>query len=111
MAKGKRTTAWNFFEQIEGDKVVWIIALMLILISIVCIFSSTSRLLEGGQTRVDIVRHQLLIVSAGLALIIVCYNIKSLGFFRWMSKWGFLLSFALLALLLAKVDLPFLKSI
>ena len=111
MAKGKRTTAWNFFEQIEGDKVVWIIALMLILISIVCIFSSTSRLLEGGQTRVDIVRHQLLIVAAGLALIIVCYNIKSLGFFRWMSKWGFLLSFALLALLLAKVDLPFLKSI
>ena len=110
MSKGKRT-AWNFFERIEGDKVVWIIALMLILISIVCIFSSTSRLLEGHQTRLDIVRSQLVIVAAGLALIIICYNIKSIGFFRWCSQWGFPISFVLLALLLSKIDVGFLKSI
>ena len=110
MTKGKRT-AWNFFEKIEGDKVVWIIALMLILISIVCIFSSTSRLLEGHQTRLDIVRSQLVIVAAGLALIIICYNIKSIGFFRWCSQWGFPISFVLLALLLSKIDVGFIKSI
>ena len=63
MTKKKRTF-WNFVDHFEGDKVVWIIALMLILISIVCIFSSTSRLLEGSQTRVDIVKSQLLIVAA-----------------------------------------------
>ena len=86
----KKRTVWNFFDRIEGDKVVWIIVLMLILFSIVCIFSSTSRLLEGTQTRIDIVRSQLLVVLGGLALIIVCYNIKSIKFFRWLSKWGFL---------------------
>ncbi len=107
----KKRTVWNFFDRIEGDKVVWIIVLMLILFSIVCIFSSTSRLLEGTQTRIDIVRSQLLVVLGGLALIIVCYNIKSIKFFRRLSKWGFLFSFALLALLLSKVNLPFLRSI
>jgi cell division protein FtsW len=108
--KGKRT-AWNFFDRIEGDKVVWIIALMLILVSIVCIFSSTSRLLEGHQTRLDIVRSQLVIVAVGLAVIIVCYNIKNIKVFRWLSQWGFLVSFMLLALLLSKIDTGFLKSI
>ncbi|MBR4826664.1 MAG: FtsW/RodA/SpoVE family cell cycle protein [Bacteroidales bacterium] len=110
MSKGKRT-AWNFFERIEGDKVVWIIALMLILVSIVCMFSSTSRLLEGHQTRLDIVRSQLVIVAAGLVLIIICYNIKNIKVFRWFSQWGFLLSFVLLGLLLSKIDSGFIRSI
>ena len=108
--KGKRT-AWNFFDRIEGDKVVWIIALMLILVSIVCIFSSTSRLLEGHQTRLDIVRSQLVIVAVGLAVIIICYNIKNIKVFRWFSQWGFLISFVLLALLLSKIDVGFVRSI
>lgn len=107
----KKRTVWNFFDRIEGDKVVWIIALMLILISIVCIFSSTSRLLEGSQTRLDIVKGQLFIVAAGLALILVCYNIKNIKIFRWFSQWGFLVSFALLALLISKINTGFVKSI
>ena len=107
----KKKSFWTFADSLEGDKVVWIIVLMLILFSIVCIFSSTSRLLEGGQTRLDIVRGQLVIVAIGLGLIILCYNIKSIGFFRWCSKWGFLVSFALLALLLSKISTPFIKSI
>ena len=107
----RKRTAWNFFDRIEGDKVVWIIALMLILISIVCIFSSTSRLLEGSQTRLDIVRSQLIIVVAGLALIIICYNIKNIKIFRWLSQWGFIISAVLLALLLSKIDTGFIKSI
>ncbi|MBR3075860.1 MAG: FtsW/RodA/SpoVE family cell cycle protein, partial [Bacteroidales bacterium] len=107
----KKRTVWNFFDRIEGDKVVWIIALMLILISIVCIFSSTSRLLEGSQTRLDIVKSQLFVVAAGLVLIIVCYNIKNIKLFRWLSQWGFLISLALLALLLSKIDTPIVRSI
>lgn len=107
----KKKSLWNFADSLEGDKVVWIIVLMLILFSIVCIFSSTSRLLEGGQTRLDIVRSQLFIVAGGLATIIICYNIKNIKIFRWCSKWGFLISFILLCLLLARVDLPFLKSV
>ncbi|MBO7603800.1 MAG: FtsW/RodA/SpoVE family cell cycle protein [Bacteroidales bacterium] len=107
----KKRTVWNFFDRIEGDKVVWIIVLMLILISIVCIFSSTSRLLEGSQTRLDIVKSQLFVVAAGLALIIVCYNIKNIKIFRWLSQWGALVSFALLGLLLVKIDTPIIRSI
>ena len=107
----KKRTVWNYFDRIEGDKVVWIIVLMLILISIVCIFSSTSRLLEGSQTRLSIVKSQLLVVAGGLAVIIVCYNIKNIKFFRWLSKWGFPLSFLLLALLISKIDTPVVRSI
>ena len=107
----KKRTVWNFFDRIEGDKVVWIIVLMLILISIVCIFSSTSRLLEGSQTRLDIVKSQLFVVAAGLALIIVCYNIKNIKIFRWLSQWGALVSFVLLGLLLTKIDTPIIRAI
>ena len=105
MAKGKRTF-WNFAVSLKGDKVVWMIALMLIMISIVCIFSSTSRLLDSGQTRVDIVRSQLVIVAMGLGLIVICYNIKDIRVFRWLAKWGFFISFALLVLLLSLSYIP-----
>ena len=107
----KKKSIWNFADNLEGDKVVWIIVLMLILFSIVCIFSSTSRLLEGGQTRLDIVRSQLIIVAAGLGLIILCYNIKNIKFFQWCSQWGFLVSMVLLILLQSKISTPILKSI
>ena len=106
--KGK---IWNFADRLEGDKVVWIIALMLILISIVCIFSSTSRLLEGSQTRLDIVRSQILVVSLGLVLIIICYNIKNIKFYRVLSKWGFPVTFILLTLLISKINTGVVKSI
>ena len=112
MAGGeKNRTFWNFFDHVEGDKVVWMILLLLILISIVCIFSSTSRLLEAGQTRLNMVRDQLFTVALGLGLIIICYNIKSIKFFRWCSQWGFALSLVLLLMLLSRIDTGFVKSI
>ena len=42
--KAGKNSFWNFVDALEGDKVVWMITLMLILISIVAIFSSTSQL-------------------------------------------------------------------
>ena len=107
----KKKTIWNFFENTEGDKVVWIIVLMLIMFSILCIFSSTSRLLGPGQSRLDIVWDHLKIVIFGLALILVCYAIPSLNFFRKLSSLGFILSLGLLAVLISGVDLGFVKSI
>ena len=62
MATTKKRSIWNLADYVEGDKVVWIIVMMLILTSIICIFSSTSRLLSAGQTRLDIVRGLLLLV-------------------------------------------------
>lgn len=109
--KKKERTFWNFFDHVEGDKVVWIILLLLILISIVCIFSSTSRLLTGSETRLSMVRDQLVTVALGLGIIFVCYSIKSIKFFRWCSQWGFALSFILLLMLLTGIDTPMVKSI
>lgn len=78
---------------------MWIIVLVLMMFSIVCSFSSTSRLLSDGATRVDIVRKQLAMVGIGLGVIILCYNIKNIKLFRWFSRWGFILSALLLGIL------------
>ncbi|MCR4860315.1 MAG: FtsW/RodA/SpoVE family cell cycle protein [Bacteroidales bacterium] len=107
----KKNSFWTFADRFEGDKVVWIIVLLLILFSIVCMFSSSSRLLRDGMTRLDLVKSQFLIVLAGLAIIIVCYQIKNIKLFRWLSQWGFLVSAALLALLDAHVNTPFIKAL
>ena len=106
-----RKTGRPLAERLEGDKVVWIIVMMLLLISIVCMFSSTSRLLRGDMTRLDLVKNQLFMVGAGLLVIIGCYNIKNIGVFRWCAKFGFLISFALLLILDLHIKTPFIKAI
>ena len=108
---GRKRTLWNIFENTEGDKVVWIIVLILIMFSILCIFSSTSRLLGPGQSRLDLVWDHLKIVLLGIALILVCYIIPSLKFFRKASSLGFIFSAGLLALLISGIDLGFVRSI
>ena len=90
---------------------VWIIVLMLFLFSIVCMFSSSSRLLRDGMTRLDLVKNQFFVALAGMVVIIILYNIKNIKFFRWCSQWGFLISFLLLGLLDAHISLPFLKAL
>ena len=108
---GKKRTFWNIFENTEGDKVVWIIVLILIMFSILCIFSSTSRLLGPGQSRLDLVWDHLKIVLLGLGLILACYLIRSLDFFRKASSLGFIFSAGLLLLLISGIDLGFVRSI
>ena len=70
--KAGKNSFWNFVDALEGDKVVWMITLMLILISIVAIFSSTSQLaLTQKTTRMAIVKEQLLLSVGALVLIII----------------------------------------
>ena len=107
----KKKTFWNFFENTEGDKVVWIILLMLIMVSILCIFSSTSRLLGPGQSRLDLVWDHLKIVLLGLVLILACYFIPNIKFFRTLSSLGFIFSLGLLLMLVSGLDLGFVRSI
>ena len=107
----RKKTFWNLADRLEGDKVVWIIVLMLFLFSIVCMFSSTSRLLQSGETRVDLVRNQFLMVLLGLGIIIGIYNIRSIKFFRTLSKFGFAVSFILLAMLDLHIKTPFVRAI
>ena len=107
----KRRNLWNIFENFEGDKVVWMIVLLLMLISVLCMFSSTSRLLERGQSRIDVVKDQLLFVGIGIGIIIGIYNIRNLGWLRWLSKMGFIVSLGFLLALDLKIDLGFIRSI
>lgn len=107
----KKSSFWNFADRFEGDKVVWIIVLLLFLFSIVCMFSSTSRLLDEGATRVDLVKEQFVVVLFGLAIIIGLYNIRNIKFFRFFSAFGFATSFILLLLLDTRVQLPFMRAI
>jgi len=101
----QKKTIWNIFDRLEGDKVVWIITLMLILISIVCIFSSTSRLLEGNETRLDQVKSQLMVVGAGLLVIVGLYNVKRLSILKTAASFGYLVSLILLILLVSRIEI------
>ena len=89
----------NFMDRLAGDKVVWIIVLFLSLISLVAIFSSTSQLATEANTRIDIVRTHFLTILGGLFVITLLYKINNIRVFKWLSKWGFALSLAMLLLL------------
>ena len=107
----KKWNIRNIFENFEGDKVVWMIVLLLMLISVLCMFSSTSRLLSSGQSRIDVVKDQLILVGFGIGIIILIYNIRNLAILRWLSKFGFAVSLLLLAVLDLRLDLGFVRSI
>lgn len=106
----KKSSFWTFADRFEGDKVVWCIVLMLFLLSIVCMFSSSSRLLGDGMTRVDLAMDQFLVVGAGLLIIIGMYNIRNIDVFRRFSSLGFPLAFILLLLLDIRINLPFIHA-
>ncbi len=96
----RKNTLWNFVDNLEGDKVVWMIVLLLMLISIVAIFSSTSQLaLQKSTSRMKIISEQMLITLGGLVIITFCYNIRRIGVFRVLSQLGYLFSIFLLAVL------------
>ena len=92
---------WNFIDNFKGDKVIWMIVLLLILISLITIFASASGLAKGDTSRLDIFFSQFKLACAGLAIIILCYNIPSIGFIRFFSQTGFAISLALLVCLIA----------
>ena len=97
---------WGFIDNIEGDKVVWIIVFLLIMISILAIFSSTSLLKEGSKDRMDFITDHIFIVGIGLLLIFGLYNIRKIGIFRIFSQLGFAVSLLLLLLLNIHVNIP-----
>ena len=97
---------WGFIDNIEGDKVVWMIVFLLIMISILAIFSSTSLLRQGDKDRMDFISEHLVVVGIGLGLIFGLYNIKKIGLFRVLSQLGFGLSAVLLSLLALHVRIP-----
>lgn len=92
---------------LEGDKVVWVILFLLVIISVLTIFSSTPILAELDKTtRIDIIKEHLFIVGLGFLLIFCLYSIKKIAIFRIFSQLGYGVSMLLLLLLDLKVKIP-----
>ena len=88
----------GILDSIEGDKVIWIVALLLIVISVLLIFSSTPMLSE--KSRIEIMKDHGMIALAGLGLIIFLYKvITKIGIYRFFSQFGFIVSLILLIIL------------
>ena len=94
---------WRTIDSIEGDKVVWIIVLLLSMFSILAIFSSTSLLEEGDKTRIDFIMDHVKITGFGLLLVLGIYKIPWIGLFRAFSKAGFAVSLILLLILVSEI--------
>ena len=110
---GIRRGFWNFIDSIKGDKVVWIIVFMLIMISILAVFSSTSLLVQSVRDldRLQVVREQIITGGLGLGVIWILCRIKRIGIFRVISQLGFAASVLMLVLLVAHIDIGFCKAV
>ena len=63
---------WNLMDRFSGDKVIFLIALFLMLISVISVFSSTPLLArELGSDRMSIMVDQLKAVAVGFGIIFV----------------------------------------
>ena len=106
-----RKSLWNFIDRIEGDKVVWVIVFMLLIISWLAIFSSTPLLaLELKTDRLSIMKDQILVTGLGLGIIIGLYHIRKVGVLKFFSQMGFGLSFILLLILDTHKNLGFIYA-
>ena len=101
---------WNFIDNVKGDKVVWIIVLLLIMISALAIFSSTSTLTGEDRDRVDLLRNHAIFIGIGLGVIWLLNKIKGLRLFKWIARCGFFFSVTMLLMLVFEVDLGFIKA-
>lgn len=89
---------------IKGDKVIVMIVLLLLLFSVLTIFSSTP-LLPAQESRLATMKSHGMIVILGIGLIILLYNIK-ISWIKKITQLGFGLSFIMLLLLLMRIDIP-----
>ena len=103
-----RKGLWKIIDNMEGDKVIWIIVLLLMLISILAIFSSTPLL--SDDSRIEIMKNHGIVAAAGLAVVIGLYKIRKIGIFRWISQAGFFFTLFLLLILDFHLKLGFLNA-
>ena len=108
---GRKVNVWNWMDGFRGDKVILIITLLLMLISVISVFSSTPLLaLERGIDRIDIVTTQLKVVAAGVAVILLLYIFGRSKAYRYFGMIGFALSLFMLVILVFNLKLGFIKA-
>ncbi len=88
---------------IKGDKVIWVVLLLLSLLSILIVYSSTGALANrraGGNTMHYLIR-QLFFLSAGFGIIIVMVNVIPVKLYSIISHIAVYISIGLLVLAFA----------
>ena len=112
MAARKSIGKLNFVERLQGDKVIWMIVLILIMLSVLAVSSSTPLLVlermksTPGITRADIITEQLLVCGAGLVIILLIYKLGRTGWLEKISKYCYLACLVPLIMLTAKISVP-----
>jgi cell division protein FtsW len=94
---------WAFLQKVEGDKVILIIILLLILVSFLAIFSSTP-MLPAQEDRLKTMTSHGAVALFGIGVMFILYHIK-IDWWKPLAQIGFLGSFALLLMLLTDVDI------
>lgn len=80
----------RLLDRIGGDKVVWLILLLLMMISLVGLSSATSSMANDKISRFDIILDQLKTIGMGIAAIVFCVFVMNIKGFRKLSSLGFL---------------------
>jgi cell division protein FtsW len=86
----------------KGDRIIWVIVLILSLMGVLAVYSATSTLAfseKGGDTEFYFLRHSGFLLM-GLAVLYVTHRMPY-AFYKIMARWGIYLSIALLVLTLA----------
>ena len=101
----------SFMDRFSGDKVILLIALFLMLISVISVFSSTPRLAnDTGSDRVSIMVDQLKVVALGFVLILGFYYLGRVEWYRKLSQFGFFLCLGILTILVLNLNLGFVRA-
>ena len=101
----------NLMDRFAGDKVIFLIALFLMLISVISLFSSTPRLATDlGTDRMSIMLDQIKVVAIGFVIILVLYLVGRPQWYRKLSMLGFGVSFALLLVVALNLNLGFVRA-
>lgn len=106
--KNKKETSrgplWDMLQKVEGDKVILIIVLLLLMISFLAIFSSTP-LLPAQENRLQTMTEHGIVALMGIGVMFLLYHIK-VTWLKPLAKLGFAVSVIMLAMLLLKVNIP-----
>ena len=95
----------TFFKHLRGDRIIWIIMLLLSLMSILVVYSAVLNLVHqngsyGSSPIGYLIKHAFIII-AGMGLTFLAHRIKY-TFFAKMAPIGFILSIPLLLFTLIK---------
>ena len=100
---------WN--GGLKGDKVILIVAFLLMLVSLIAVPSSAPLLAqEIGVERIEIMTSQLTVVMLGAVIILFFYIFGGKRLYRFIGRSGFALSLAMLLILVLDLDLGFAKA-